>query len=220
MSTQELEVVSPADRQKQEQLLDRVDALLDETRLGQEKLHRNFIEIGLALDAVENSKAWMLRAKSYDSYIRERCEPRFGKSRTQLYGYRSVAKNLLPYLSAEKLMEIGISKAQPLATFVKNSGKKPPDTLLEAAKNTRVGVEEFRATIAEITHDGAEKGKWLDMGGFYCTADEKIEIEMGLERAETIEPLPADAPVWLARKVAIQRLVAEFLATYPCTENE
>jgi len=218
MPTQELEVVSPADRQKQEQLLDRVDALLDETRLGQEKLHRNFIQIGIALLEVDRSHAWALRAKSSDQYIKF-CETRFGKGRTALYNFKSVAENLLPHVSEQKLLTMGISKAQPLAQYARKSGGKLPKNLVESAIDPKVGVEQFRAEIAEQLHEKPEKGTWFEIGGFYLTADEKIEIEMGLERAETIEPLPADAPVWLARKVAIQRLIAEFLSTYPNAEN-
>ena len=218
MPTQEIETVSPADRQKQTELLDRVDALLDDSRATQEHLARNFIQIGIALLEVDKSHAWTLRAKSSDAYVKS-CEARFGRSRTVLYGYKSVAENLLPHMPADKLLEIGISKAQPLAQYSKHHAGKLPESLIEQAIDPGVGVEEFKAAVAETQHEKPEKGKWYDLGGFYCTADEKIEIDMGLERAETIEPLPADIPVWMARKIAIQRLVAEFLATYPCTEN-
>src|SRR5271165_1107428 len=118
MPTQEIELVSPADRQKQELLLDRVDSLLDETRLGQERLHRNFIEIGIALLEVDKSRAWMLRSHSSDAYIKS-CETRFGKGRTALYSFKSVAEHLLPHLSADRLLAIGISKAQPLAQYIR-----------------------------------------------------------------------------------------------------
>ena len=215
---QEIETVSPADRQKQTELLDRVDALLDDSRATQDHLARNFIQIGIALLEVDKSRAWVLRAKSSDQYIKN-CEGRFGKGRTALYNFKSVAENLLPHVSEQKLLEMGISKAQPLAQYTRRSGGKLPESLINEALDPKVSVDEFRASIAEAQHEKPEKGKWYDLGGFYCTADEKIEIDMGLERAETIEPLPENIPVWMARKIAIQRLVAEFLATYPSTEN-
>ena len=206
--------VLKVDVAQQKALLSKVDRLLESARSGMDNLSRTYVEIGVALDAVENAKAWLLVARSYDSYIKDHCEPKFGKSRTQLYNYRSVAKNLLPHMPAEKLLEIGISKAQPLAQYVRRSGGKLPENLVESAIDPQVGVEEFKAAVAESQHEKPEKGKWYEIPGFYVTADEKIELDYGLELAETIEPLPADAPVWLARKVAVQRLVMEFISTY------
>ena len=210
--------VLKVDVAQQKALLSKVDRLLESARSGMDNLSRTYVEIGVALDAVENAKAWLLVARSYDSYIKDHCEPKFGKSRTQLYNYRSVAKNLLPHMPADKLLEIGISKAQPLAQYVKHAGKLSSG-LLAAAENPEVGVEEFRASIAESRHDKPEKGKWYDFGGAFLTADEKIEMDAGLERSETIETLPEDCPDWMIRKIVMQRLVAEFLSTYPCTEN-
>jgi hypothetical protein len=215
MPVQEIEL---ADRQTQEALLARVDSLLDDSRATQERLARNFIEIGVALLEVNKTRAWSLRHHSSDAYVKS-CEDRFGRSRNVLYGYRSVAENLLPHLPAEKLLEIGISKAQPLAQYVKKTGKKPSEALLLAAGNPEVGVQEFRAGIAEAQHEKPETGKWYDVGGFFCTPEEQEEIERGLLRAAEVEPLPEDCPDWLKRKIQVQRLVAEFLATYPCTEK-
>jgi hypothetical protein len=214
MPVQELQVVSPA----AEELLARVDRLLDEARAGRECLERTFMDIAIALDEVEKSRAWLSVAHSYDAYIKF-CEARFGKSRTQLYGYRSVAKNLLPAVSKEQLLTIGISKAMPLAQYSKRKNGKLPASLINKALDGQVGVEEFKAAVAETQHEKPERTKWFDMQGFYVTADEKIEIEAGLERAETIEPLPDNCPDWLVRKIVVQRLIAEFLSTYPCTEN-
>jgi hypothetical protein len=218
MMTQEIELVSSAELARNQELLAAVDSLLDETRVTEDRLHRNFLEIGVAMLAVQKAKAWLARAKSWDSYVMD-CGKRFGRGRTAIYSYTSVAERLLPHMPAKQLVEIGISKAQPLAQYAKRLTGKLPENLIESAINPEVGVEEFRASIAEVQHDKPEKGKWFDLGGFFCTADERIEIESGLERAETIEPLPEDTPAWLARKIAIQRLIAEFLSTYPCTEN-
>ena len=219
MPIQEIEVVSKTDRREAEALLARVDELLDRARSGRNALNSTYVEIGVALDAVENTRAWMQVARSYDGYIRDHCEPRFGKSRTQLYGARSAAKYLLPHMTPEQLVEIGISKAMPLAQYTKRSGGKLPVNLIESAMDPEVGVEEFKASIAETQHDKPEKGKWYDFGGAFLTADEKIEMDAGLERAETIEPLPKGCPSWMIRKIVMQRLIAEFLSTYPCTEN-
>lgn len=211
---QEIETVSPESRKKQELLLDKVDALLDETRLGQEKLHRNYVEIGIALTAIDDTRAWTLRAKSSDQYIKD-CEAKFGKGRTVLYSCKSVARYLLPHMPAEKLVEIGISKAQPLATLVKNTGKKPPVKLLAAAENAEVGVEEFRASIAETLHEKPESGKWYEfLAGFYVTPEEKAEFERAIQAAKAQIELPENCSEWLERKLVAQAMVAECLSSW------
>ena len=213
MIAQEIETVSPAAREKQEQLLDRVDALLDDSRAMQESLHRNYVDIGITLIAVDDTKAWMLRAKSSDQFIKD-CEDKFGKGRTVLYQCKSVARHLLPHIPADKLIEIGISKAQPLATFVKNSGKKPPAKLLAAAEDAGVGVEQFRAQIAETLHEKPESGKWFQPGGFFCTTEERKELERAYDLAARTDPPIGDVSEWMWSKEVQQRLAMEYLTTY------
>jgi hypothetical protein len=214
MPAQEIEVQTPAARERQESLLARVDLLLDDSRATQEHLARNFIQIGIALLEVDKSRAWTLRAKSSDQYIKD-CEGRFGRGRTALYAYKSVAENLLPHMPEQKLVEIGISKAQPLATFVKNSGKKPPAKLLAAAENPKVGVEEFRASIAETLHEKPESGKWYEfLSGFYVSAEEKAEFERAIQAAKAQIELPENCSEWLERKLVAQCFVAECLSSW------
>ena len=219
MPTQEIEVVSREELAGNRALLARVDELLDRARLGREALNSTYIEIGIALDEVENTKAWMEVARTYDSYIKDHCEVRFGKSRTQLYAYRSAAKYLLPHVSAKQLVEIGATKAAPLAQYAKRHDGQLPESLIESASNPNVGVEEFKATVAETQNENPEKGKWFQIPGFFVTPEEKEEIERGLSRAGDVKPLPEDCPEWLKTKITVQRMVAEFLSTYPCTEN-
>jgi hypothetical protein len=214
MIAQEIEPVSPEARKKQELLLDKVDALLDETRLGQEKLHRNFIQIGIALLEVDKSRAWTLRSHSSDGYIKS-CETRFGKGRTSLYGFKSVAENLLPHLPEQKLLEMGISKAQPLAQFTKRSGGKIPKDLVSKAIDPKVGVEEFRASIAETLHEKPESGKWFEfLAGFYVTPEEKVEFERAIQAAKNQIELPENCSEWLERKLVAQAMAAECLSSW------
>lgn len=218
MPTQEIELVSPAELARNEELLAAVDSLLDETRATEDRLHRNFLEIGVAMLAVQKAKAWLSRAKSWDSYVMD-CGKRFGRGRTALYGYTSVAERLLPHMPAAQLVEMGISKAQPLAQYARHHEGKLPANLVNKAIDSGVGIEEFKAAVAETQNEKPEKGSWYDLGGFFVTPEEKEEIERGLSRAAEVEPLPGDCPEWLRKKIIVQRLVAEFLSTYPCTEN-
>jgi hypothetical protein len=208
------ELLPKTDESVSRRLLARVDGLLDTARDGRESLQKTYVEIGLALDDVENSKAWTVRKfRTFDAYMREWCEPRFGKSRTQLYGAKAVAHHLLPEISKEKLVEIGISKAMPLAMYVKRTGKSAKE-LLEKALDPKVDTEQFRAEVAVARHEKPEKGKWFDLGGFFCTEEEREEIERGLRAAEQAEPLPENTSEWMTRKIVMQRMVQEFLSTW------
>jgi len=218
MPTQEIELVSPAELARNEDLLAAVDSLLDETRATEDRLHRNFLEIGVAMLAVQKAKAWLARAKSWDSYVMD-CGKRFGRGRTALYGYTSVAERLLPHMPAKQLVEMGISKAQPLAQYARHHEGKLPANLVNKAIDSGVGTEEFKAAVAETQNEKPENGKWYQIPGFFVTPEEKEEIERGLSRAGNVEPLPKDCPEWLKVKITVQRLVAEFLSTYGCTEN-
>ena len=212
MPTQEIQTV---DTSAQEALLARVDALLDNARNGREFLERTFMDIAIALDEVETSKAWLLVSHSYDGYIKS-CEGRFGKSRTQLYMYRAVAKNLLPAMSKDELIAIGISKAGPLSQHVKRTGKNPSTELLRAANNPEVGVEEFRAEIAAASNTPLdEKGKWYEpFGGFYVSPEERAEFERVIALAREQASIPEDCPEWFQKKLIAQAMVMELLSSW------
>jgi hypothetical protein len=217
MPTQEIQTV---DTSAQEALLARVDALLDNARNGREFLERTFMDIAIALDEVETSKAWLLVSHSYDGYIKG-CEGRFGKSRTQLYGYRAVAKNLLPAVSKEQLLEMGISKAMPLAQYAKQKSGKVSDHLIGQALNPEVGVEEFRAEIAAASHTPLdEKGKWYEpFGGFYVSPEERAEFERVIALAREQASIPEDCPEWFQKKLIAQAMVMELLSSWGHTET-
>lgn len=220
LPAQEIEVVSPAETVKNEELLARVDSLIDEARTSEEKLHRDFLEIGVAMLEVQRAKAWLNRARSWDTYVVD-CGKRFGRGRSALYGYVSVAERLLPHMPAKQLVEMGISKAQPLAQYVKQKGSAPPDSLVEKASDPNVGTEEFKAAVAETQHNKPEKGKWYDLGGFFCTPDERQEIDRVFALARLEIQLPAECPEWLERKLVFHAMTAECISTWEpnCTEN-
>lgn len=215
--TQEIEIPPPAELASNEVLLARVDTLLDETRATEDRLHRNFLEIGVAMLAVQRAKAWLVRARSWDSYVMD-CGKRFGRGRSSLYGYTSVAERLLPHMPAEQLVEMGIGKAQPLAQYARHHDGNLPENLICKAMDSGVGLEEFKAAVAE-TQSPLEKGKWYEIPGFFVTPEEKEEIERGFVRAAEVEPLPEDCPEWMKNKIIVQRLIAEFLSTYPELDN-
>lgn len=201
------------DRPLAEKLLARVDNLLDKTREAQDELHRNYVEIGIGLLAVQTHKAWMILdgVKTFDQYVMG-CQGRFGRKRTALYGYTSVVRELLPSLGPEKLVEMGISRAQSLVPYVQAGHSITPEILQNAAEQ---GVDEFRTTINGKLHKIPEYvGAWRVIG-FYATKEEWDEIERALDiAARTFPPVAPHVPAWVRTKEAIQRMCMDYLAQY------
>lgn len=216
-----IESFSKSDRVKAESLLARVDNLLDKTRQTQEQLYRNFVEVGIALNEVKGSRAWMLRGHSFDAYLMS-CQDRFGRKRTSLYSYTAIAETLSGSIPHKQLIGMGISKCQSLAQYVKKAGKQPTPEMILAASDPKIGVDEFQAKVYSEMSDAPEKGKWFDFGGAYLTPDEKAEILRGFDVAANTDPaIPQNIPDWSRTKQIMQRFVQEFIATYePVLQGE
>lgn len=210
------ELIPKTDETAARDLLERVDGLLVRAKESRQALYRTYVEIGLALDEVETTGAWILVARSYDSFIKEHCEPLFGKSRTQLYSYRAIAKNLLPAVTKEQLIEMGVTRAIPLAQYTKLKGRGPSQDLINRALDKNISAEEFESHIAQATHQSPEQGKWHQIP-IKATADEWSEIQRAMTSALAQGPLPEETSEPTKNKVALLRLSAEFLSTYPVT---
>jgi hypothetical protein len=198
---------------RHEELLVRVDELLDSAREGRARLSQTYVEISIGLLDVKKSAAWMLRSHSWDGYIKS-CEARFGKGRTALYGYVSCSEQLLPYVSQKQLVEMGVSKAQPLAAMVKKTNRRPSDELLTAAANPDVSVEDFRAALAKEQHLPAdEKGKWRAIG-FFCTDDEWTEIERAFGYAKIMDEIDDNLPETVVQLRTIAAMARECISSW------
>jgi hypothetical protein len=207
-----IEIVRASD--ERELLLTRVDSLLDQARQGRESLARNYIDIGLGLLEVKKTGAWAAREHSWDAYVMS-CESRFGKTRTALYGYVSCPEQLLPYVSQKQLVDMGVSKAQPLAALVKKTKKRPSDELLQAAVDSKVSVEDFRAKLAEAQHQQPEgKEKWRDLGGFYASNPEWEEIQRAFSYAREIDEVGVDESEMIARKRILTAMARECISSW------
>jgi len=197
----------------QEELLERVDILLDDARIGQQKLHENYVQIALAMLEVKTTKSFLARTHSWDAYLVS-CGQRLGKKRTVLYSGVSVVEQLGPYIAPKQLVSMGVSKAQPLAAFVKHSGKKPTPALLEAALDDKIGVEEFRAQIATAQHLPADpKGKWRSIG-FFCTDDEWSEIERAFALARREDEIDENLPETVVQFRTISAMAKECISSW------
>lgn len=208
----QIEQVSPEDHKKAHALLFRVDELLDSTRSQHDLLLRSYAEIGVTLLEIQNTRAWLLlpEYKTFDQYVMG-CGKKFGRGRTALYSFKSVAERLLPSMDKQTLIEIGISKAHVLAQHVKKSGQTPDKDLVERAKNPEVGLIEFKAAVAG---EKPEQGEWYEIGGFYASPEEIKELDRAKQLARERIQVPPDASEWLERKLVAQAMAMECISSW------
>ena len=199
--------------QTPENQLARVDFLLDTARESRARLNQTYVEISIGLLDVKKSQAWKLRSHSWNGYVKS-CEARFGKGRTVLYGGVSVAEQLGPYIPPKQLVQMGISKSQPLAQYVKQTGKKPPESLINKALDPEVSVEQFRADIARETHQPENpKAKWRAIG-FFCTDDEYEEIERAFALARREDEIDENLPESVVQFRTISAMAKECISSW------
>ena len=195
--------------------------------LKKEREHDDIVEssrlkIGTLLEDARTKKAWQDWGHSSWNDFLESIAPQLRKGRTSLYNYAATARDLLPYIPPDELPEVGITKARVLAAAVKKSGgKRPSDTLLNAAKSPAISVEDMHQLIADNfgARDETEKGTWFSLGGVFFSEEERDEFKRAVDVACRVDPPlktvidwnDANAP---DRKEVLQRFVREFLGTY------
>ncbi len=213
----EIEVFSAADRLDAALVREEIEGLLDSIQAHQIRLATNYVQLGTAMLKAQDRKLWIdWEFRSWGSFVVYVCK-KIGRERSQLYAVVSTTQLLLSSVSENDLNAIGISKAQELARFVKQSGRSVPDSLLELAKNETTTVEQLHAAVLEELHEkGEERGKWWDYwGGSYFLPDEKQEVLDAMRVARLTDPPISDTdPDHTQRKAILLKFAREFAGTY------
>lgn len=180
-------------------------------------LDSNFVRLGQLINRVRQQKYWLLgEHKSFGDYI-EDCSKKIGIGHSQLYVYMNVSRNLLPSVSEEALVEIGVTKAGVLSKYVDQSGQSViPDEIMEVAKDPTKKTDELDALVNSRLHNVIpEKGTWVSLGGFFADESEKAEWQDAIDLAKAVDPaISATLPPWMQLKESVLRLAREFLSTY------
>jgi hypothetical protein len=195
---------------------EKVDALLYTIQSHEQSLAANWAKLGSTLYQIRDRKFWRAWGfLSFGSYIMELGET-VRQGRSQLYHIIGVAETLLPLMTEQQLIAIGISKAGELKRFVKQTGLCLPKALYELAADSSVTQSQLRAAVfQEMRQEEQPKGRWHDFGGAFLLEDEQLEIERALEIAKRLEPVvPHDTPEHLQHKEAMLRIAREFIGTY------
>lgn len=182
-----------------------IDSLLDQINSHELRLSHGYAKLGGLLREAEVSSKWkdwgFDRFTLYLAYVGDK----INRQKSQVYAILSAATDLLPYMTEEKLEEIGITKAHELRRFVKQSGKRPdivmndPDDsfeigvvqLMEYASRANVTAAQLRVQVNKLLHqEETPKGFWVDLGGCYLTTEEKKlwgrAVELGEQVAEVL----------------------------------
>lgn len=192
-----------------------IDSLLDSIH-GQEKsLATNYVHLGKKMLRVQQGQYW--REWGYPSVAAyyQSVGARIGRQRAQMYNYVSVAEKLLPYVSEQDLEAMGISRAQELARFVKQTGRIVTPHLLEAALDPNKNIAELHAEVMQAANaKGEVRGSWWEpFGGSYYDLDERKEVQMAVQIA--MKDVDPTHPEHIQRKHVILALVREFISSNP-----
>jgi hypothetical protein len=144
--------------------------LLESNRLHKLNLDTNFVQIGALLDSIRTAQYWRIWGfKNFSAYMKSM------ESRTQNYHCLGVARDLLPLISMEDLVAMGISKASVLRLMVKGDKPITPELVALARDKTK---EELEAAVAQelgLVEDDTP-GKWFSFGGAKMLDEEREEF--------------------------------------------
>ena len=212
----ELEVLTADDIEDARKTQGEIESLAGSISDTERKLNSEWVRFGVLVHKVRSRKYWMNYGHdSFGQYV-QTLENRIGRKRAYIYMCVGAAEKLLPQLTAESLVEMGISRANELQKFVTNTGRLVPEEMVELALNPESTLEELKARVANVTHGEPEENtRWFDLGGFYVTPDDKALIEEATKIAKSLDPVIAhDVPDHVQRKEVIIRWCQEFMSTY------
>lgn len=221
--TMELAIVEPeylddpfAEPDDSDGLKQEIDSILQSIHNQELTLATSHARLGWKLYQVQRDKRWVgWGFESFGKYI-DTVRERINRGRASIYACISVAEKLLPSVSEKDLDTMGISRAQELARFVKQSGRNVPEHLLTLALDDSKRIEELHVAVLEALNEKCDpKGNWLDLGGFYALPEEKKEIEQAYNHAKNLLDLPSDAPEHQIRKEIMLAWARDFISTNP-----
>lgn len=199
-----------------------VENLISTIEKSAKALNESYVSLGAALVTVSDKKLWMVWGlKSFGEYL-ETVGPRINYSRSQMYNIIGIAEKLLPVVSEENLVKMGVTKAGMLAKAVKNTGEPPTEELVSKAVDPKTKADEFEEEVAHAFHmvEPNSKGKFYSLGFVMLEDDEKTEfmnavqiaIKMGAEVKHPVEKWTDLTPT--EKKIVLQKWIMEYVGTY------
>ena len=233
--TSDPEYLVPLNKEAALQKRVEIEELLGQISTHEIRLARSYARLGSLIREVKVNQFWVTygynRFTEYLEIIREK----IGRERSQMYGYLSVAESLLPALTEGQLEDIGYSKAQELRRLVQQGGNihieitdpsnQSEDTfgtikLTDYAADPKVTAKQLRVKVNEVLHIKEDvQGFWLDLNGFYATADERREIEQFWQWGKTYLQIKDEQPEHQWKKEVFLSAARECLGSWAEVAN-
>lgn len=223
MKPEILPPVTQQDKTEAHKLHQQILALITETRSAESELEHNYVSLAKAIYKVQTKLLWQVLGynswKEYFSFLEEK----FGKGRTQLYGYIGTVRALQEHVEDKDMVDMGISRASELKKAVQATGKSPSDDLIKHALDKKLTLPEFREKVHQdfgiVDHN--EKGTWYDLGGLYLTTDERETFEKAIKFTKGVDP-PIDHMLSKHQqfKEVLFRWLEEFMGTYESYQSK
>jgi hypothetical protein len=209
-------VVQKVDTSPATMALHKVELLLTEVAGQEASLDYNWVKLSVALEEVQVKEYWRGKHTSFGSYLKETCE-KYKRGRSQMYNYIAVAHVLLPVMSEEQIIQVGIAKAQALTEGVKAHGSLPV-AALETALDASKTVQDIKEVLFRDSNKD-EKGEWFPLTGFPVSKEERATITDAFQAARRTDPaIPATWKPWQILKETLLRLSMEYLSSNPEVE--
>ena len=205
-------------RSENELLIEEINNQLAEATEYANRLESSWMHIGFLLVQCKGKEAWKGLFPSFNDYMLD-LRDRYGRGRTQLFGYMSASEKLLPSVPAKVLEEIGISKAHELKRVLKYA-TEIPSVIIEVARQNKTTSKELRALIGQTYNAPPdEKGSWMDLDGFFVSLEERKEFKECVRVTEKVLEINSELPDHARRKLVIMAWVQEFMGTHAADAN-
>lgn len=212
-------VFSDEDKARATELRSEIATTILDLRKSYDTFLRGFVHLGALVYEFRSKRYWYLMGyHSFGSYMID-LEDALKRKKTQIYAAIGVAEQLLPHTSIESIEDMGISNASALARMVRLTGKVPTQEVIEAGKTME--LPEYRAMLEESFHvfDEHPKGKWHELGGFWCEDEEWLTVKQAFDIIAQAEEFKKETSSWQRLKMTILRMSQEILGTYSGEEK-
>lgn len=220
-----VEVITPllfddADKARAAELRKEISTTILQLRNSYDVFLRGFVHLGALVYELRSKRYWYLMGyQSFGSYMVD-LEDALKRKKTQIYNAISVAEQLLPHTTVDQIEDMGISNATALARMVRITGKAPTEAVIQAGKTME--LPEYRATLEESfsVFDEHPKGRWRELGGFWCEDEEWKTINDAFGIIAQAEEFKKETSGWQRLKMTILRMAQEIIGTYSAGPEE
>lgn len=190
-----------------------VETLVKGLAEAEQKLEHGYAKLAYMLEEVAEKRYWNGRYESFGAYL-DYIGGTYNIGKSQLYNYRSAARDLEGSVTSSQMDTMGISKALVLRDAKNNTGLIP-EKALNAAMDPKTTTDNLKKLLFDAQNPIVpESGKWvkLDFSGYY-TEEEKQEISDAMNAARHGDPvINQKLPDHMQSKEVLIRFAREFLA--------